>query len=122
MDHELEKELAVFFQSFEEVFHRDWSYTKAMLGIHAPTEEDRKKLMSIFDESDLESAIFGSIAPNGTFLNPGLDDPGEDWAHRGRLLDSYHRLLPILKKHGIVPTTSSKDDEKASYEGSSVKY
>ena len=113
MDHELEKELAAFFRCFEEVFHRDWSYTKDMLGIRAPTEEDRKKLMSIFGESDLESAIFGSIAPNGTFLDPGLDDPGEDWAHRGQLLNSYHRLLPMLKKHGIVSTTSSKVDEKA---------
>src|SRR5439155_17481851 len=113
MDHELEKELAVFFQNFEEVFHRDWSYTKAMLGIREPTEADHKILASIFGESDLERAVFGSIAPNGTFLNPGLDDPGEDWIHRGRLLESYQRLLPILKRHGIISSNSSKDDEKS---------
>jgi len=109
MNHELEKELAEFFRWFDEVFHRDWPYTKSMLGIREATEEDRKKMESIFGECEIRH----TVAPDGTFLNPRVDDPGEDWGHRGLLLASYHRLLPLLKKQGIVPTSPTENHEKA---------
>lgn len=108
MDHELEKELTQFFRWFEEVFDRDWPYTKSMLGIREATDEDRKKMEGIFGECE----IIYTVAPDGTFLNPRVDDPGEDWGHRGLLLQSYQRLLPLLKKHGIDPSSQIKNDEE----------
>ena len=109
MNHELEKELAEFFRWFEEVFDRDWPYTKSMLGIRESTEEDRKKIEAIFGECEIRY----TIARDGTFLNPRIDDPEEDWWHRGRLLASYQRLLPLLKKNGIAPSSQTRSDERA---------
>ena len=109
MDHELQKELAEFFRWFEEVFDRDWPYTRSMLGIRDTTEEDRKKMEAVFGECHIRY----TIAPDGTFLNPRIEDPGEDWGHRGLLLASYQRLLPLLKKNGIAPSPQTKNDEKA---------
>ena len=108
MDHELEKELALFFHWFEEVFDRDWPYTKIMLGIRETKDEDRKELEAIFGECE----IIYTIAPDGTFLNPRVDNPGEDWGHRGLLLESYQRLVPLLNKHGIDSSNKIKNDEK----------
>lgn len=109
MDPELERELTEFFRWFEEVFDRDWPYTKGMLGIRDTKDEDRKKLRAIFGECDIRH----TVAPDGTFLNPRVDDPGEDWGHRGLLLASYQRLLPLLKKHGIGPSSPTRKDENA---------
>jgi hypothetical protein len=108
MNNELEKELTEFFRWFDEVFHRDWRYTKSMLGIREATEEDCKKMESIFGECE----VIHNVAPDGTFLDPRVDDPGEDWGHRGLLLASYKRLLPLLKKHGIAPGSSNENAER----------
>lgn len=78
-----------FLEAFEEVFDRDWSYTKANLGIGGPTEEQKRAITKM--------AEFGfkwvPNQPEGTtFINPGLDDEFEDWHNRGRLLVAYRAL------------------------------
>ena len=103
MDDALKRELADFIEHFEEVFDRDWPYTKSMLGIRDMSDEDKKKTR------DLLEPIFGkcdpldAISPGGTFLEPKVEDPNRDWGNRELLLQSYRRLLPLLKAHGILP-------------------
>jgi hypothetical protein len=37
------------------------------------------------------------IDPNGTFLQPGVDDESNNWTNRGALLASYRRLKSLLE-------------------------
>lgn len=71
----IEKALSDFLMSFEFVFGDDWEYTR-----------DR-----ICDPE--------FIKPNGTFLQPGVDDEGNNWASRGGLLAAYRRLVKAMKDH-----------------------
>jgi len=69
-----------FLDAFEEVFDRDWTYTKRMLGIRDETEE-QKRLVTI-----------PIIADDGTFVHPKVEDEVEDWGNRARLLAAYREL------------------------------
>jgi hypothetical protein len=68
-----------FVDAFEEVFDRDWSYTKTMLGIREATDEQRRALA----RCGFESAPI--IADNGTFVHPKVKGLGESGAALGSL-------------------------------------
>ncbi len=73
-----------FVDAFEQVFDKDWTYTKQNLGIWGrPT-----------DSEDEYSIPF--IAEDGTFLNPKVDDETENWGNRANLLDQYRKLKSLL--------------------------
>jgi hypothetical protein len=74
--------LAQFVGAFEEVFERDWEYSRAML-------------------SGPNIGCF--IRDKATFLNPGVDDEGEDWGARAELLEQYRNLVQVMKRWGIRP-------------------
>ncbi|MBC7819515.1 MAG: hypothetical protein IAG10_21750 [Planctomycetaceae bacterium] len=79
-----------FLDAFEEVFDRDWEYTKEMLGIHGQTEEQKMAAAEI----GLESIPI--IADDGTFAHPKVHDEVEDWGNRGRLLIAYRALKKAI--------------------------
>lgn len=79
-----------FLEAFEEVFDRDWVYTKEMLGIHDETDEQKRALA----EAGLEAIPI--IADDGTFIRPKVEDEIEDWGNRARLLDAYRALKKEL--------------------------
>jgi hypothetical protein len=81
-DADLHKALAAFLGAFEEVFGRDWEYSKVMLS---------------------PANIASFVAPGGTFLNGGVEDEEEDWGARAELLERYRQLLQIMDRHGIQP-------------------
>ena len=81
-----------FHQSFEAVFGSDWQYTKSMLGISDDTPEQADASRQLGLES------IPVIATTGTFLAPGINDKGEDWGHRGMLLDRYRRLKRLIQQ------------------------
>ena len=78
MNDELKNLLTEFMSSFELVFGNDWEVSKSRL-----------------------CGDFDFIAPDGTFLSPGVDDESNNWANRGHLLDVYRRLVAGMKKQGI---------------------
>jgi hypothetical protein len=79
-----------FLDAFEEVFDRDWAYTKEMLGIRGETEEQKRAAA----EFGLEPIPV--VADDGTFIHPRVEDEGEDWGNRGRLLAAYRALRKDL--------------------------
>jgi hypothetical protein len=81
-----------FIEVFEEVFDKDWAYTKSMLGVKEQTPEQESALAEMGFDSIYK------IAPNGTFLNPAVDDEIEDWGNRGLLLERYRRLAKLISK------------------------
>lgn len=81
-DHTFQAAVAEFVGAFEEVFGRDWEYSKVLLG---PPNLD------------------AFVAPGFTFINPGVDDEVEDWGARAKLLQTYRRLLETMNKHGLQP-------------------
>lgn len=42
------------------------------------------------------------IHPNGTFLEPGVEDESNNWGNRGALLDSYRRLKHQLELRQFI--------------------
>jgi hypothetical protein len=90
MDRELKDRLIKFVDAFEQVFDKDWDYTKEQLGILGETEEQKQNSL----DAGLETIHI--ISPDGTFLNPKIDDETEDWGHRGALLDEYRQLKKLL--------------------------
>ena len=86
IDDRLKYSLERFLSAFETVFDRDWPYTKQMLGVTDETKEQAENLKSIGLET------IHAISPNGTFLNPEVDDETEDWGHRSELLSAYRAL------------------------------
>ena len=81
-----------FINAFEEVFDRDWPYTREMLGVWTGTMEQ------VADADDITYVI----APNGTFLNPNVEDEGEDWGNRAVLLRCYRELKKQLQTSSDV--------------------
>ena len=75
-----------FLDPFEEVFDRDWAYTKEMLGIRGQTEEQKRACM----EAGLDTVLI--IADDGTFVHPKVEDEVDDWGNRARLLEAYRAL------------------------------
>jgi len=62
-----------FLDMFEVVFDNDWDHTK----------------MRIDDPN--------FIRHDGSFLSPGVDDIGNNWANRESLIDSYNGLKELLR-------------------------
>jgi hypothetical protein len=75
-----------FLDAFEEVFDRDWAYTKEMLGIWDVTEEQKRACAEAGSES------IPIIGDDGTFVRPNVEDEVEDWGNRARLLQAYRAL------------------------------
>lgn len=84
----MKEDILAFFEVFEEVFDRDWAYSKTMMGIQEETAEQRELNMKLKIES------VEAISSRGTFLNPMVENETEDWGNRGELL----RLYRILKE------------------------
>jgi hypothetical protein len=76
--------------AFEEVFDRDWVYSKQMLGIRDATKEQKEAAAA----AGLETIPI--IAEDGSFVNPKVEDEVEDWGNRARLLDAYRALKKTL--------------------------
>jgi hypothetical protein len=79
-----------FLDAFEKVFGTDWQYTKSMLGIRDETPEQAEAARQMGWET------IHIIAPEGTFLEPRVDDEIENWGHRGMLLERYRRLKSLI--------------------------
>lgn len=79
-----------FIDAFDEVFDRDWAHTKQMLGIHDETPEEKRNAAAL----GLEPIYM--VAPDGTFLQPKVEDETEDWGNRGRLLSLYRELKKMI--------------------------
>lgn len=80
----LERAVIEFVESFEAVFHYDWSYTCWGLGVQEPAENEINQR---------------------TFLEPGLTEYYEfdDWGNRGRLLQTYRKIASVLMQRGFRP-------------------
>jgi len=74
---ELREALVGFLDHFEWMFNSDWEHTLACI----------------------TSGYM--IDPEGTFLNPKVDDPYSNWTNRGSLLDAYQRLSALLHEAGL---------------------
>lgn len=81
-DAELKETLTKFIDAFEQVFDKDWAYTKENLGIPGNSADDENSIPF--------------ISYNGTFINPEVDDETENWGHRAILLDQYRRLKRLF--------------------------
>ena len=92
MNSNLNNSIVKFLDLFEEVFDRDWEYSKAMMGIRDETEEQKRTAR----EMGLESIEI--ISSDGTFINPKVEDEIEDWGNRGALLRECRKLKEILNK------------------------
>ncbi len=77
-DDDLVEATADFVDLFELVFDKDWEMTRSIL-------------------ADPEHFI----DPDGTFLEPEIDDESNNWGNRGSLLASHRRLRTLLNKRGI---------------------
>lgn len=91
MDYKMKDTVEQFLSLFEEVFDKDWEYTKERMGVYDDTEEQKRNTK----EMSLESIEI--IDVNGTFLNPKVEDEIEDWGNRGALLAKYRELKNVLK-------------------------
>lgn len=80
------EKVKAFVDAFEEVFHRDWDYTRQMLGIRDETP-DEKEAIAV---AGLETIFV--IAEDGTFVDPKVEDETADWGNRARLLAAYRAL------------------------------
>lgn len=86
-----EKLVANFVGGTEAIFEWDWEHTKSCLD---------------------GEAIQYFIAPNGDFLNPNVEDEGNNWANRVGFLESYRKLrlfmddYELRKKHPFFDANS----------------
>ncbi len=92
MTNELKETINEFIITFEQVFDKDWNYTKEQLGIAEETQEQKQNTI----EAGFESIFF--ISPGGTFLNPKVEDETEDWGYRGKLLIEYRKLKKLISE------------------------
>ncbi len=92
MEYEIKNSAKQFLELFEEVFDKDWEYSKEMMGIYKETEEQK------MNAEKLGLTSISMIADNGTFLNPKIEDEIEDWGYRGALLEKYRELKELLEK------------------------
>ena len=90
MSNEIRDSIKKFLFAFEQVFDKDWKYTKEQLGVQEETQEQIQNSIN----SGLEPIYI--ISPDGTFLNPEVDDEIEDWGYRGSLLKEYRKLKELL--------------------------
>ena len=84
----VEKATQEFLEAFEHVFGDDWDYTRGMIA------DDYGESM---------------IKNDGTFLSPGVDDEGNNWANRECLLARYRDLTVLLGEE--IPDDLPRDGE-----------
>jgi len=104
---DVEKAAIEFLKSFTEVFGNDWSYTKSMLGIVDDPEKDQEEaalIGSICGEPNPE--VRYAVSPDGTFIDPQVDDVAEDWGNRAQLLEAYNILKKLLADRGLCEQSS----------------
>ena len=79
---EFEELVVNFVFGFESVFNSDWEFTKGWM-------------------NDPQM-----INPKGSFIypEPADGDESNNWANRGSLLDTYHRLRAMMEEMRIDPT------------------
>jgi hypothetical protein len=82
MAKELSDAVAQFVYYFQLVFDHDWDFSQDIL-------------------RDPELFI------KGTFINPNVEDEGNNWGNRGGLLDSYRSLKALLDSRGIDTSPES---------------
>jgi len=81
-----------FLAAFETVFHDDWGYTKAQLGIDdAAQQVARANLLGIFGEAPQPPPD-----PRASFLDPRRPLDGENWGNYERLLEAYAEMKRLL--------------------------
>lgn len=79
-----------FLDAFEEVFDRDWCYTKEMLGVRGQTDEEKRA------DGELGLEVIPFIAADGTLIHPRVEDEVNNWGSRARLLQAYRALRKVL--------------------------
>ena len=97
MDNQLRESLLKFLDSFEQVFDKDWDYTKEQLGIYDGDETEEQNA----NAKQMGNEPIYIISPRGTFLNPKVDDEdlaAANWGHREALLRDYRELKKLLIK------------------------
>ena len=93
MDNELKDSIIKFLEAFEQVFDKDWDYTKEQLGVVKETEDQKQNSINAL----LQTIHF--ISPDGTFINPKVKDEVNNWGHRPKLLIEYRKLIKLLSKN-----------------------
>ena len=91
MNDKLIVSLGKFMNAFENMFDKDWAYTKEMLGVKDETPDQK------MDAGNFALETIYVISPDGTFLNPKVADETEDWGSRGELLSTYRELKKLLE-------------------------
>jgi len=77
---QFEKLVANFVAGTEAIFEWDWEHTKSCLG---------------------GGAVQDFIAPNGDFLNPNVEDEGNNWGNRVGFLESYRKLKAFMDNYEL---------------------
>lgn len=75
-----------FLESFSLVFDKDWDYSKEII-----------KIEDYF------------ISDDGTFIDPRVDDEGNNWGNRKVLLDSYRKLVEYNNSNNSVKNESAEE-------------
>ncbi|MCF7479806.1 TIR domain-containing protein [Vibrio parahaemolyticus] len=75
---ELNNLISEFLMAYDAIFRMDWQHTKGCL-----------------ENSDW------FISPNGNFIEPNVEDEGNNWGNRPYLLTTYRNLVSYIKKHNI---------------------
>ncbi len=86
-----EKLVANFVDGTEVVFELDWEHTKSCL--------DGEWLRHF-------------ISPNGDFLNPSVEDEGNNWANRVGFLESYRKLKSFMENYELRKLHSFFDNNE----------
>jgi len=89
--------VARFLTAFEAVFHEDWAYTRSMLGMGTPEQDEKAKaeLLRIFGEPPQPPGD-----PEATFLDPRDPDADNNWGNYGLLLEAYAKLRAAFEAGG----------------------
>ncbi|SFC94419.1 TIR domain-containing protein [Flexibacter flexilis DSM 6793] len=85
-----EKLVSSFIFGTETIFEIDWEHTKSCL------EGDNLQYF---------------VAQNGDFLNPNVNDEGNNWANRVGFLESYRKLKSFIEEYGLRKRDSYFDPE-----------
>ncbi|UTV26404.1 TIR domain-containing protein [Photobacterium atrarenae] len=70
--------ISEFLMAYDAIFRIDWQHTKSCL-------------------RDIE--LF--VSPSGNFIEPKVDDEGNNWGNRPYLLETYRGLIDYIHKHNI---------------------
>ena len=85
-----EKLVNAFLGSTLSIFEWDWDHTKSCIS---------------------DDAIDSFIAPNHTFIYPGVEAEGSGWVNRLDFLNSYRSLKYFMEENGIINLSAFGDGE-----------